>query len=108
MASSNKILRVFLDVNMQKGHKGLMEHAKKYSVSVLKLQPQEHVVFINSKGDKMKIYSANNVVSYRREDKKLELGTLQHFAECFGADGFAYDEALKKVLLKKMYDRHGV
>ncbi len=102
---TNRLLRVFLDVNMGKGHVALTEYAKQHKVSVAKLEPGEHVVFINRKADKMKIFSTNNVVSYKRETHRLDLGALQHFAECFGADGFKYDEALKKVLMTRLVER---
>lgn len=101
--SSNKLLRVFLDVNMQLGHDGLTALAQQSNVSVRKLQPMEHVVFVNRAVDKVKIYSSNGVVSYLRSPTgKLDLGTLEHFAECFGAEGFQYTEALRKTLLKKL------
>jgi hypothetical protein len=107
VAFHNKLLRVFLDTNMQLGHKGLTDLAAKHGSSPRKLGPGEHIVFVNRRGNRMKIFSANNVISYKANDTNspLELGTLQHFAECFGANGFEYTQALKKVLTERLREK---
>ncbi len=103
--ASNKILRVFTDVHMGLGHAGLTAYAAKHDVHTKKLVPGEHLVFINKKVDKMKIYSAENIVSYKWDSRRLEMGALSHFNECFGAEGFEYTNALRKVILQKLSGR---
>src|SRR5258706_4325780 len=98
----NRLLRVFLDVDMRGGHPMLSALAKENGVSVANLSRGEHLVFINRKATKMKLYSANQVLSYLAGGRRLELGTLQHFSECFGAEGFQYTNALRKVLESKL------
>ncbi len=98
----NEIIQVFLDVDMRAGHRGLADVAKKRKVDVLNLDPGEHVVFVNRKVDKIKIYSARNVLSYLLSDKQLDISALSYFSDCYGAKGFNYDNALRKVLLQKL------
>lgn len=99
---TNNIIRIFTDVDMRCSHIGLSKIADKENVLLDELDSGEHILFLNRKGSKMKIYSKNNILSYLSSDKRLELSTLKYFTECFGAKGFQYNEALKKVLLEKL------
>ncbi len=99
---ANKLLRVFLDTDMRAGHNGLSKVALKDNVNVADLKEGQHIVFVNKKADKIKIYSAKNIVSYLLSGSRLELSSLNYFADCFGADGFKYDKALKTVLEQKL------
>jgi hypothetical protein len=99
---SNRIMRVFLDADLRCSHLGLSLLAAKEKVKVTELSDGEHIVFINRKVNKMKIYSARNIVSCHLSTGKMDLGTLNYFSEAFGAQGFKYDNALKKVLTERL------
>lgn len=99
---SNRLLRVFLDVDMRNGHVGLKKLSESNGYDVEQLNVGQHVVFINKRSNKIKIFSKNNVVSYMMSKTRFELGSLNYFSEAYGADGFSYDKALKKVLSEKL------
>lgn len=84
----NKILRVFLDTDMRKQHDGLFQVAADHKVNVKNLDPGEHVIFINSALNKIKIYSARGLLSYYRKDKgKIDLNLIEHIPESFNSFG---------------------
>jgi hypothetical protein len=98
----NRILRVIFEADMRGGHRALSSLAKDLKIYVDKLNDGEHVVFINRRLDRIKVYSSRNVLSYHLSHTKLDLTALSYFSQCYGAKGFSYDEALKKSLQKRL------
>ena len=98
--SANRIKHVFLNSDMRCGHRGLMLIARHKA----KVKPGEHVVFVNSKRDKMKVLSAGGVLSYVCSPRgKLSLETVQSIPAAFKVSGgFDYGKALKDVIVKKL------
>lgn len=84
----NKIVRVFLDTNMSLQHQGLVAIAMSNGVAVPGLKNGEHIVFVNKKLNKVKVYSSNGLVSYLRLDdgRKLDLNIISMIPSCFDAN----------------------
>ena len=101
--SRNRITHVFLNSDLRCGHVGLAKVAKR------KANPKagEHVVFVNNARDKMKVLSANGVLTYVKSPHgKLSLETVQSIPAAFKATGgFSYGQALKAVVVKKLEKR---
>lgn len=113
----NRVVHVFLNTHMGLGHDGLTAYAAKHKVDLGALSQGAHVVFINRARDKVKMYSANEVVHYKRlkSGEKLRMESLQHFPKCFTAEGeLNYSQALAKsfekylVTRRKETDSHSV
>lgn len=100
-----RILKVFLDVNMGKGHDALMELARKNKIKTQDLNDQDMLMFLNRKGDKMKVLgSQGNVVGYLKMPKSRLIMTeaLQYIPHTFGASGFDYEAACGMALKKRL------
>lgn len=99
-----KLLQVFLNSDMRCCHDGLAKLAKENKVDVKKLEPGEFVIFINSSMDRVKLYTANEVVAYLRLQKgKVDLRTISLIPRAFMASGkFQYDESLKEIILERL------
>jgi len=100
----NKVIRVFLETDMRSQHMGLIEIAKTKKVNLSKLEPGEHVIFINQAGNKMKLFSASGVLSYIRKDRgKIDLNMIEFIPSCWNArTGIDWDEASRKSLERKL------
>lgn len=99
------LIQCFLDADMRCQHDGLAKIAKRKDLDVYSLKKGEHVVFINSALDRIKMFSSGAVLSYLRLKKgKVNLETLRLIPEAFN-DGnleVAYSRALKQVLETKL------
>ena len=99
----NKVLRVFFDVDMRCSHPGLSKLAKELAdVDLYQLKPLQHVVFFNKAMTRIKVFSSGAVLSYVFRHNGVSAETIQFFSEAFGAEGFAYDKALKKMIMEKV------
>ena len=98
----SRVIQCFLGVNMIQGHDGLSKLAKGKGIDVKSLEPGNFVVFINNRKDRIKVYTANNVIAYLRMDSgKIDLRTISEIPRPFNASGkIDYDKALKDALLK--------
>lgn len=101
----NRILRIFWDINMNCQHDGLTKIAKKEKVILSDLGIGEFVCFLNRKKDRLKIFTADNILVYARAPKgQIDLGTIKRIPYYFRSGKFQYDEALQaelEVRLKK-------
>ena len=99
------LIQCFLEADMRCQHDGLAKVAKKQDLDVYGLQRGQHVVFINTALDRVKMFSAGGILSYLRLKKgKVNLETLRLIPEAFN-DGnleVAYSRSLKKVLEAKL------
>jgi len=97
---NNRITHCFLDTDFRNQHAGLTLIAKKSHIQVSQLKPGQHLMFINSAQNKMKLFSANNIVSYLKLDRgRIDLAAIQHFSSCFSSNlEMTYATALKKRL----------
>lgn len=103
------LVRIFLNTHMCYQHDGLKVLAQKESCNLDKLKDGEHVIFINRACDRMKFYSAGNVISYLRLDKgKIDLNTLSIIPNLFSETKdirLSYSQALRKVLADGLVKR---
>lgn len=96
---SKGIVQVFLNADMRNMHDGLQRIAERHGVAVDTLENGQFVIFINSAKDKVKIYAANDTISYTRSRSgKLQMEALQNIPKHFGGGSFDYDAALRGVL----------
>lgn len=102
----NKIVRVFLDTNMACQHNGLRSLASKHGVKLEALDNREHVIFVNKARNRVKLYSANGVISYLWKEKgRLDMMALSMIPETFSnqvGDGFHMNKAIKATLIKRL------
>lgn len=101
----NKILRVFLDTDMRNQHDGLEKIATKNKVSLIDLDQGSHVIFVNTRCNKIKIYSSNGVLSYMKKDTggKLDLNMIEMIPHSFNQTGaIDWNKAAKLSLEKKL------
>jgi len=105
----NTITHCFLEADLRGQHASLANAAKKGAkVDVSKLKSGQHLLFINRKRDKMKMFSANNIVSYMKlPSGTIDLGAIKHFGSCFDKDlEMTYSQALRKRLLEGRIREH--
>ncbi len=100
----NNIVRVFKDTDMRNQHAGLRMVAAKANVNLDALDQHEHVVFLNSKKNRIKAFSFNGVISYLYSEKEpLDLNALVGIVQTFSPGAKAnVNEAVKKALSKKL------
>lgn len=100
-----KLVQCFLDADMRCQHDGLAKIAAKKSLNVYELEKGQHVVFVNTALDRIKMFSHGGVLSYLRMKKgKVNLETLRLIPEAFNDSPnfeIAYSRSLKKVLETK-------
>ena len=96
----NRVVAVFVGVDLRCQHDGLAKVARKRRVEPLKLKPGQHVVFVNGKRDKVKMYSANMIVSYLKlpRGEVVDLRALKYFPESFSGGEISYTKAIGKML----------
>lgn len=84
----NKIVHLFRDTDMRNQHDGLSNLARSKKVKLDELGAAEHVVFLNARLNKIKLYSANGVLSYYRAPGKerINLGMVEMIPACFNAE----------------------
>lgn len=98
----NKILRVFLDVDMRNQHDGLSTLATKNKVNLSNLDPGCHVIFINSKQNKIKVFSCRGTLTYIRKDKgRIDLNFISMIPQAFNDFGELEWAKAEKLSLEK-------
>ncbi len=101
----NVLVRCFIDTDLRSQHNGLAKIAARHRINVSRLRPGEHVMFINRARDKMKMYSANGVLSYLRlgDRRKVDMDTIGEIPRAFdGSLSLAYERALTKTVKQKL------
>lgn len=101
--NTQKIVRVFHDVNMQNSHPGLAEIASKQGVDVYKLKVGEYVVFINTQKTALKMFSTGNMIAYLRMPgtQRLDISIVAQIPRFFNGRAINYTDALKEKLTKE-------
>lgn len=100
---SNKIIRVFLNTDMRNQHEGLIQMAKKQKVDPEKLEDGEHVIFVNAARNKLKVFSSNGLLSYKRQEKgRLNMEAIIRIPQSFSGGNLNWKEAQKQALLVKL------
>lgn len=100
---SNKVVHCFQKVDMRNQHDGLTRIAQKSKVRLDQLGAGEHVIFINANLNKVKMYSASGVLSYKRSDGGcLNLGMIEQIPLCFEGGKVDWDKAEKLALEKQL------
>lgn len=103
----SKLIQVFLHADLRCGHEGLAKLAKDNKIHVSSLLPGEFVIFINSKMDRLKLYTANEIIAYLKlKTGKIDLRAIQLIPQAFKASGrIEYDEALREVIESHLKNR---
>ena len=99
-----RAVEFFLGVNMCSQHDGLKKLAKKHKVDLDTLPARTACVFISRDRRRIKVYSANGVLSYLRaaDYRPFDLSALDKFPEAFDAEGnLNYEKALRLRLEKE-------
>jgi len=100
---TNRLITAFVGTDMRCQHNGLAIIAKKRKVDVYDLKVGEHVVFVNTALDRIKMFSAGGVLSYLKVKGGIEMETLAYIPKAFAGNlPVAYGSALKAVLQKKL------
>ena len=96
-----RVIRIFLNTDMRLQHRGLIQTAGSKKVDIRNLGHGDHVVFVNKKMTRMKIFSENNLISYIFKQKGIALETIQEIANVFDGSSIDYTKALTAALRKK-------
>lgn len=103
--SAPRIVTVLQGVHMGLGHHALAELIRvKLHKKVSDLTFGQVILCLNKKGDKLKAIGAQGMVlGYVKTPtgQKLMLDAVQWLPKTFGAAGFNYDAAVKKVLVER-------
>ena len=93
-----------MGVDMRNQHNGLNRVAAGHKVNLANLAPAEHVIFINRQQDKVKVYSTDGSLLYKRKEKgKIDSGFIEQIPKAFDAKGrLDWDKAEKLALDKKL------
>lgn len=94
---SNRIVRVYPNVSMQYGHRGLRLMAKK---EVDLLDQGNFLLFMNKAQTAFKLFTRDLVVHYKHPRGRIDVRSLQYIPHCFGAGKFNFDVAVDKFLTK--------
>ena len=100
-----KILKLFQNIHMNLGHDGLIKLSKQNKVDVYKMENGDLLMFINKRGDKLKVLGPfGRVVGYLKmpNGQRIMMEALQYIPHTFGASGFDYDKACVKALEKRI------
>lgn len=101
-----RIIRVIDNVNMGLGHDGIARLClEQFKFDVTKLGEDMLVMCLNRAKDKLKIIGCQGkVVGYLKNPKgrKIMMEAIQFIPTTFGANGFNYDDALKKALSERL------
>lgn len=99
----NKVTRIFLNTDLRCQHNGLALVAGKENVRLDKLKPGEHVLFINTKRDKVKMYSRNGVLSYYKQKGRLDIEAVAKIPAAFGElNELTYVKSLRDVVKARL------
>lgn len=101
---NNTIVRIFQKTDMRNQHDGLVRLALKFKVRLDSLGAGEHVIFLNNRLDKVKMFSANGVLSYYRAPGSLTMDMIEYIPQCFGANGMNWQKA-ERLALEKLLTR---
>ena len=102
MSNTNKIIRVFLGVDMRNQHDGLATLASKNKVTLANLDPGEHIIFINEKQNKIKVFSCRGTLTYIRKDKgRIDLNFIEMIPQAFNQFGELEWAKAEKLSLEK-------
>lgn len=105
--SENRIVKhgYFANSDMRCGHVGLKKIAKKRHINLDSLEPGQIVIFVNSKQNRMKMYTTGYSFVYTKMPnyQKINPGVIRLVPKFFSANAmrFDYDGALERVLLRE-------
>lgn len=104
-----RIVRVFMDVHMGYGHRGLSKVARESDVEIDTLDRGEMIVFLNRKQDAMKVYTAGNTVAHIKmpQGGRIDLRVIKLLPTFFSGGEVRYQSALKRHLKQKLLREAG-
>lgn len=103
MKTSNRLLRLFLDISMSSGHFGLSEIARAKGLDLANLKLGEYVVFINKRRNALKMFASGNMLAHLKlpEKQRIDMRTISVLPHYFNGGELKYDAALKDLLKKE-------
>lgn len=104
------ILHVFYDVDHRCRQSGLLDHAKKEKIDLLKTMKEgEFAVFFNRRQDRVYILTFLNeedsygfLSQYRAPHGRVDPGMLQYLPAVFNGTRFNFDKAVKTSLVQRL------
>jgi len=106
-SSAGRILGIFQNMDLRKGHDGLIEFIKKEA----KIEPQDitpgnFFVFFSTDRCKLKLFGANNIVIYHRSKTRIEPRVIKEIPHVFNVrKTFTFDDALDRAIDKLLPER---
>lgn len=100
----NKLVRCFLNADFRCQHRGLEKLAKKAGCNARNLKQGEHIMFVNTKRNKIKMLSKNNIMTYMNLDRgTIDMDCIQAIAQNFNKDlNLSYKKALTQTIKQKL------
>jgi hypothetical protein len=106
-----RVKYVINGVHMACQHAGLAALLKKETkIDIKTLSPDDIVICINSRGDKLKMFAGSGlVVGYLKMPggQKIFKEAVQYIPQAFGSSGLDFDKACKLALEKRLEGREG-
>jgi hypothetical protein len=108
-SKKGKIVHIFNDVSMRKGHPGLSEMAAKAKINLNDLTVDEYVLFFNRQKTALKMFAAgwNNLNYFKMPERAgvIDMRVISLIPKFFNGNKIEYDKAVKEVLEKTLFKK---
>lgn len=104
-APQQKLIHVFQEVSMRKGHPGLTELAMKQKLDPQRLKLGEYIVFINRPLTALKLFATGNTVAHFKMPDgagRLDMRTIAMIPRFFNGKQIDYHGAVKAIIEKTL------
>ena len=97
------LIKVFNDIDLRCGHKGLSKIAREHNISISKLKKGEFVAFLNNTSTGVKLLTTNNILVYLKAEKgvEIDISIIKALPTFFNGTEFSYHEG-KRLGLRKV------
>lgn len=98
------IVRYFPQTNFKNGHQGLGEICKKHNINVLRLEPNELVVFTNKALTAIKIFAPGYTVVHTKMPDgagKLDMRVIEEIPKIFKDGKIDYAQGVRELIVKQ-------
>lgn len=102
---TNQVIRVVFDVNMNNGHFGLKEIAKKLKVNFEEMEVGDLICFLNTAKTIVKIVAAGGttIAHFKHPlGHAIDMRTLSLIPKFFNGKELQYDKAIEEILGKEL------
>jgi hypothetical protein len=93
----------FANADMRCGHDGLQKMAQTRNIDLENLWPGQLVVFVNTKQDRVKVFTTGHMFSYLKmpSGQRINPGVISLIPKFYSGGRIQYDKALKQVFKKQ-------